>query len=383
MSMWMKDDQSENNKDGFICDYSQMVDIVPRKGFRKLGAKGYFDKTCKLIRIHDCEENRDYDPNSPGWSQAKTLLKISCSHWLVACDHLIGAHMIASNSVINAAVQNLPTKHHVRRLIQPFSFRSVYVNNRAIVNLFSPGSVLVHASCYDSAEVMKLLEMGIERCEQWGTPEERISNAGPNIQKLSDEGKFPYGNHSSKLFKCFEQFVANFIGHTYKSDQDVQEDNDLQGFASDLHSQVKGSKFYPPETYTTKNDVVKVISTFIFNATGMHEYVGSISEYIDHPRKMGFRLREGSNSVDFQSWVVGMLLFTVTTVPMPKLLGEFENCYGQGLSDKEYEINEWKKCLESLKDLSKELQEENTHAENLKHPFRSFDPEYLECSVNV
>jgi hypothetical protein len=381
MSMWMKDDQeSEDNKDGFMCDYSQMVDLTPRKGFRKLGAKGYFDSTFKLIRIHDCAENRNYDPNSPGWSQAKTLLKISCAHWNTACDHLVGVHMMATNSVVNAAVQNLPITHHVRRLIQPFSFRSVFVNNRALTSLLCPGSVVVHASCYNSDELTRLLEIGIESCQLWGTPEERIELAGPNIQKLSNEGKFPYGNHSSRLYKCFEQFVANFIDHTYKSDQDVQDDLELQGFASDLYSQVKGSKLDPPETYTTKKDVVKVISTFIFNATGMHEYVGTVSEYIDHPRKMGFRLRKGYTSVDFQGWLVGMLLFTVTTVPMPKLLDKFDNCYGQGLDDKEYEINEWDKCLESLKNLSKKLQEETG---TLKYSFKSFDPEYLECSVNV
>ena len=150
----------------------------------------------------------------------------------------------------------------------------------------------------------------------------------------------------------------------------------MQEFARDLRSQVNGTKFFPPETYNTINDVVKVISTFIFNATGMHEYVGTVSEYINHPKKLGFRLREGATTVDFQSWLVGMLLFTITAVPMPNLLETFDECYTEN-----DERKEWNACLECLKTLSAELQEENE--ENLKYPFRSFDPQYLGCSVNL
>ena len=117
----------------------------------------------------------------------------------------------------------------------------------------------------------------------------------------------------------------------------------------------------------------------MFNATGMHEYVGTVSEYINHPKKLGFRLREGATTIDFQSWLIGMLLFTVTTVPMPKLLSDFNQCY-----TKPYEQEEWSKCKDSLKNLSAEFEKEN-HDEQLylEHPFTSFDPKVLECSVNV
>ena len=376
MSLWLKDDtENPENKGGFMCDYSSMAQLETRKGFRKLGAKAYFDGDGKLIRIYDCSEKRAYKPDSPGWNEAKMLLKVSSAHWNTACDHLMGVHMVVSNSVVYAAVQNLEKTHGIRRLLQPFSFRSVYVNNRSIHSLLDPGSIVSHASCYAHAELEKLLEMGFEKCEQWATPEEWLENAGTNVQKRSNEGKFPFGSHSSKLFNCFTQFVENIVGHIYKTDEEVQCDNDLQGFARDLHEQVKGAKFYPPNKYETKADVIKVISTFIFNATAMHEHVGTVSEYINHPKKLGFRLREGATTIDFQAWLVGMLLFTVTTVPMPKLLDKFEECFTW-----DYEREEWDKCLEGLKKVSTELKEDNRNA---RYPCRSFDPEFLECSVNV
>ena len=380
MSMWVKDDtESENNKDGFMCDYSKMVDLQPRSGWRKLGAKAYFDSNQKLVRIHDCHKNRDFTPDHPGWDHAKMLLKVSAGQWNTGCDHLLGVHMIATNSVINAAVQNLSLEHTIRRLIQPFSFRSVYVNNRSMDSLLSDGSLVLHACGYAKEELMKLLEIGFERCEMWATPEERLLNAGPNVKKISDEGKFPYVCHSIRLHKCFEEFVEKFIGHTYDSDEMVKDDQELQNFAQYLHDQLIGTKFAPPKSYETKADVIKVLSTFMFNATGMHEYVGTVSEYINHPKKLGFRLREGATTIDFQSWLIGMLLFTVTTVPMPKLLSDFNQCY-----TKPYEQEEWSKCKDSLKNLSAEFEKEN-HDEQLylEHPFTSFDPKVLECSVNV
>ena len=377
MSMWIKDDnESDNNKDGFMCDYSIMTGLKPRAGFRRLGAKAYFDSNRKLVRILDCKKSREYTPDTPGWEQAKMLLKVSAGQWNTCCDHLLGVHVIATNTVITAAVQNLSLTHPIRRLIQPFSFRSVYINNRAMDTLLSDGSLIIHACGYHKEELMKLLQHGFERCEMWGTPEERISNAGPNIQKLSDEGKFPYGRHSIALYKCFETFVANSIELVYESDADVKKDSEIQNFARYLHDQLFGIAFAPPSSYATKGDVIKVISTFMFNATGMHEYVGTVSEYINTPKKLAFRLREGATTTDFQSWLIGMLLFSVTSVPMPKLLSEFNSCY-----TKQHEQEEWTKCLDNLKELSTEMEKENQ--ENLEYPFKSFDPNGLECSVNL
>jgi hypothetical protein len=235
---------------------------------------------------------------------------------------------------------------------------------------------LLPASCYPDGEIVKLLEMGIDTCELWATPEERISNAGKNIKKISKEGRFPYGSHSIRLYSCFAKFVENIVEHIYTSEDDIKEDTELQNFARHLHDQVKLLKFHPPEKYETKSDVIKVLATFMFNATGMHEYFGTALEYLNSPRKLGFRLRDGFESIDFQSWLILLMMFTTTRIPMPMLLEEFPKCY-----TKEYERESWIKCLDSLRNLSSDIQKENE--KTLKYPFRSFDPQLLECSVNV
>ena len=284
--------------------------------------------------------------------------------------------MIATNTVINAAVQNLAINHPIRRLLQPFCFRTVSINNRAILSLLAPGNIFEHATSYSHSQLISLMEMGVQQCELWATPKERLSNAGSNVEKISNENKFPYGSHSIKLYDCFAQFVESLLLRVYDSDDQIRNDKELQNFAMDLHTQVKMTKFYPPNKYETRKDVVKVLSTFIFNATGMHEYNGAVSEYLNHPQKFGLRLREGSMSTDFQSWLLALLIFTATSVPMPKILDMFTDCY-----TKDYEREEWKKCLVSLRKLSAEMQMENI--EKLKHPFYSFDPKNLECSVSV
>ena len=157
-------------------------------------------------------------------------------------------------------------------ILQPFSFRTVYVNNQASFNLVGEGSLLHHVSCYPEHEIVKLLEMGINRCELLATPEERIFNAGPNIQELTQEHKFPYGSHSIKLYNCFEKFVGNIVAHIYPSDEEIKLDKELQSFASYLHHQVKTLKFHPPEKYETRADVVKVLATFIFNSKILYRY---------------------------------------------------------------------------------------------------------------
>jgi len=379
LSVWMKDDIDNNdNRDGYMCDYSAMKDLKPRDGFRRLGCKAYFNKDGKLLKIHDSYYNTTYEPGQPMWAEAKMLLKVTVGQYNTANDHLVGVHLIASNTVINAAVQNLSLNHPIRRLVQPFSFRSVYVNNRAIVSLLDPQSIVSHACGYPADEMHKLLALGYEQCMLWATPQERIDAAGSNIRARTNSGQFPYGSHGIRLYKCFEDFVTHFIDTcgAYTTDSDVLADEELQAFAKDLHNQVNSARYHPPAVYHTKEDVVKVIATFIFNATGMHEFAGTVSEYIDNPRKLGFRLRKNSLTVDFQSWLTGMLLFTVTTVPMPRLMSDFSQCY-----TREYEQTAWKACLQNLQTLSDDIEKENQ--ETLRYPFRSFDPQYLECSVNV
>ena len=108
----------------------------------------------------------------------------------------------------------------------------------------------------------------------------------------------------------------------------------------------------------------------------MHEYTGNVQEYIKSPRNLGFRLREGSTAIDFQSWLLGLLTFTTTTISEPKLLSEFPECY-----TKSYEREEWNKCLDDLRNLSLEVRKDNE--QKLKYPFRSFNPDYLECSISA
>jgi len=139
---------------------------------------------------------------------------------------------------------------------------------------------------------------------------------------------------------------------------------------------VKYAAFHPPEKYSTKEEVIKVFATFMFNSTGGHEYVGNVREYIDHPRKLGFRMTNSVDPiaprVDLQSWLTGLLLFSVTTVPMPDLMDDFSSCFTS-----KHEKEAWWNCSKNLHVLADEIDKREGPKMN------SFNPKYLECSVNV
>jgi len=369
-SLWLKDHEG-----GFKVDYSCMGKLQPRGGFRTLGATAYLDADCKLTGIHVTDGDRLYSPGEAGWEDAKMVFRTSAAQWNTAVDHLAGVHMVATNPVITAAVQHLPTEHSVRRLLQPFSFRSVYVNQRAVKSLLDPHSIVLHACGYDVENFGRLLEMGVQTCELWLPPPERITRAGHRVQGLVNAQKFSYGEDSIGLYRIFEHFIKEWVEDEYSSDEQVRADHELQAFAKDLHSQTKVAAFGTPERFESRKDLVRCIATFCTNATGMHEYVGTVQEYIAHPSFMGFRARPNSGRVDMQAWLLGMLLFSVTSLPMPQLMDDFSGCY-----TREAEKQRWQRCLSRLQEQTRRIRDANSQR---TYPFKSFSPDVLECSVNV
>merc|ERR550525_1516802 len=103
----------------------------------------------------------------------------------------------------------------------------------------------------------------------------------------------------------------------------------------------------------------------------MHEYAGTVQEYIMHPSFMGFRLRMDNSRVDMQTWLLGMLLFSITALPMPQLLDDFTDCY----TDRQ-EQKRWNSAKNRLMKLADQIDTDNSAR---LYPFMSFNPSVLEC----
>mmetsp|Transcript_11372 Transcript_11372/g.32764 ORF Transcript_11372/g.32764 Transcript_11372/m.32764 type:complete len:938 (+) Transcript_11372:90-2903(+) len=371
-SVWLKDDPDGD----LVVDYSRLADFTPRTGFRRLGAKAYLSSAGKLTSIYVCDKQAMVRPGEPGWDDAKVVFKNSGALWNTTVDHLIGVHMIATNPVVNSAVKTLPTTHTIRRLLQPFSFRSVYVNQRSQKSLLDSHSIVLHACGIDADTFAKFLEAGAMKSELWLTPHERMAQAGKKVQALATLGQFPYGEDSMLLYDALYEFVSDWVDDEYADDEVLAADAALQAFGRDLYEQTRLLSFGTPERLDTRDKLSKVLATFIFNATGQHEHAGTVQEYIGHPSFMGFRLTEGSRRVDMQSWLLGQMLFCVTSLPMPKLMDDFDECF-----TKDAERKRWRACQERLAQVSSAIDSANNTRR--PYPFRSFLPRVLESSVNV
>jgi len=125
-----------------------------------------------------------------------------------------------------------------------------------------------------------------------------------------------------------------------------------------------------------KETLIRVLAQLICNATGIHEHVGQVSDYVQRPDFVGAKLL----SAEYQPYQQGvqeytqmLILATVTGLKVPRLMDDWSHL-----------CTDW---LEVYKTFKQSLMELNLiiRAKNLTRdfPFWTFCPENLEISVSV
>ena len=358
----------------WVADTGWLQDLEVRPGFRPYGARVHFGADQRLLEIHDYAANETLKPGDEGWEHAKHLAKQSLAMMVTGVHHLLWSHFGVANSMVNAAVTRLPLDHPVRRLLGPFMFRTVLVNNRAKDSLLPEHSMFHHATALTYPSVVKLLERGFARCDFW-KPFPRIAEEmGPGLNDLSADGRLPYIEDGVAYFGAVRRFVAGWVGAAYVDDQVVASDADLQRFWLALAESTVGMRYTLPPL-TTRDQLIDTISQFIFVATGLHEVVGAVVEYTDL-EYCGFRARPGATQNDLQSWLIVACLMSTTSIRTPSLLGSsFPNYFRQGL-----ESDAWSAFQADLRTVADANDRRN---ESRLYPFLGFNPRILESSISV
>lgn len=126
-----------------------MNDLPVREGFRRYGAKVYFDLEQKCIGIYDSAKKKLFVPGDEGWEKAKFIARSSALLLATAREHLMQSHMAVSNYVSLASIKHLPPSHPIRRLVNVFTFRANYVNDSAFSTLVPEQSILHHGTAFE------------------------------------------------------------------------------------------------------------------------------------------------------------------------------------------------------------------------------------------
>eukprot|EP00551_Chaetoceros_affinis_P006677 CAMPEP_0203670752 /NCGR_PEP_ID=MMETSP0090-20130426/6741_1 /ASSEMBLY_ACC=CAM_ASM_001088 /TAXON_ID=426623 /ORGANISM="Chaetoceros affinis, Strain CCMP159" /LENGTH=563 /DNA_ID=CAMNT_0050535681 /DNA_START=93 /DNA_END=1784 /DNA_ORIENTATION=- len=357
----------------FVVDLP-LQGLKVREKYRPYGARIHFSEDQQVTAIFDYFLDKFFKPGDEGWNEAKLLAKVTAFTQITAREHLIWSHLILSNTITARSILDLNPSHPLRRLLTIFTYRSTEVNLSAFGQLVGESAIL-HRACalkYESLEAV--FDSAYESCDVYKPfPNHRVA---PEIEKLSEEGKFPYLSQGREYYHIVHKFVSEWIS---TAGEGVIDDQAMQ-FYNGVKASTEGQAYELPE-YSSINDMIDLISQSIFTVTAYHELVGGVIDFVKLPSRAGFRLladHSGTN-IDLQSFLLGMIIGASTAIRMPFLMRPFENYFGSGGAPS-WETEVWGKFIQDLQEQSKKVQEEDTKRDV---EFKYFDPANFECSISV
>jgi len=356
----------------FVVDMP-LQDLKTRSRYRPYGARIHFSEGQKVTAIYDYARETLVKPGDGGWEEAKMLAKVTSFTLMTAREHLTWTHLIASNTATRESTLKLAPSHPIRRLLTIFTFGATEVNLSAFDNLVPNTSFLHRAVGFKYSAMEEVFDMAYTSCTVYEPFADKKYN--PALQKLSDEGKFPYISEGAEYFEIVRSLVRDWL----EKAGDAATDEQAKAFYKAVKDSSKGQKYELPEM-DTEDAMVNLLSQIIFTVTAYHELVGHVIDYTILPSRAGFRLtKKNPSQIDLQSFLLANLITASASVAMPRLMHSFGNFIGVGGAPA-WETTVWADFQSKLGVQSKKVK-----AADAKRvvEFKYFDPERFECSVSV
>ncbi|OQS07091.1 hypothetical protein THRCLA_00900 [Thraustotheca clavata] len=303
----------EPSEDGsyYIISLNFMKALEVRAGFAKYGANAYFDRHGKVIKI--TRGDASYYPNDANWEYAKLCFRGSLQTKVTAVDHLLGIHATVANVMVIAARELLPPHHPLRRLIKPFTFRSVAINYGAGRALFWPKGMLQRAYA--------LTDIGMKQTWDYGLANFKYETFPERVKRQNiDTVKLPFHEDGMEYWTIVRTLVNDYVDLYYKSDEKVTNDNDLKQFWTYLSTKLP----FPLRELNLEN-IKDFISHFIFLVSSMHNHLGTIAEYVSDPAFCPSAWVEGELAGRPGNAVRLALIMTATGFAQPAITEDFSH----------------------------------------------------------
>ena len=117
--------------DGYEADFTYLAPLTVRPGFERYGAKATFDAAARPVSIWWSHGEKEVRPGDAAWTHAKFAFRSSLLTGVTLKDHLAATHLTIAATLVSASRDHLPATHPLRRLLKPFTYRTIAVNRAA------------------------------------------------------------------------------------------------------------------------------------------------------------------------------------------------------------------------------------------------------------
>ena len=331
----------------FCVRTNALAPMRVREGYAHYGGDAYFDTNWRVLCIVRAEvedgrwvRDRAHTPDDPGWEYAKFAFRGSLLTLVTVVDHLHEIHLVWAAAVVRAMREELDADHPIRRLLTPFTFGTIGVNDRIHDHLIAPASLgdRVFAFSEEGFEAVwraaPSLVRGAALAPPHGSARERALFALDRERVLEaiqqQAGATPHASQCLVLVRTYKRFVRGYLLSAYDGDvAAVAADGELRRFlevvlpslAGVMPEGVDASAAVGTDAASFFEFLCCLLASLCERVTAGHEQVGMLAPYVRDPNFCAWRFSPGETSASRRSALSQGVLASMTNMPMPPLMG--------------------------------------------------------------
>ena len=326
-------------------------------------------------------------PNSEStaWKYAKLCVQTADANYHELITHLFRTHLAMEPFAI-ATARQLAKNHPLGILLRPHFRFMLFNGDLARTRLVGYIDRLIAGT---PADVAKLLEKAHAEWsfDQFAFPQE-IANRGMGEDKIAH---YPYRDDGMLVWDAIRDFVSSYLRLYYPFNDILQNDAELNAWASELVSPTEGRVEGLKTPIETIEELIEIVTNLIFNCGPQHSAVNySQYEYMTYMPNMPLTtyqpIRKDGNVKDDLKLVPFLpprtqateQLAIVYILAVPYFYDKLGH-YKQGFADRKAQ-----ECAKDFRDALKKIDEEihrrNNHR-SVKYPY--FKPSQILNSISM
>ena len=222
------------------------------------------------------EDNPIFTPKSDkyAWLFAKTVVQIADANFHEAVTHLARTHLLVGPFVM-ATHRQLPDNHPLHILLIPHFEGTLAINDSAQSSLIASGGGVdkLLGSTIDNSRVLAVVGLQSYGFNQAMLPKQLKQRGVDDVEKLP---VYPYRDDALLIWNAIHQWVYDYLTIYYKNDEDVQNDNYIQNWATEAAAYDGGRILdfgQEDGRIQTLDYLIDAITLIIFTASAQHAAV--------------------------------------------------------------------------------------------------------------
>ncbi|KAM9728681.1 polyunsaturated fatty acid lipoxygenase ALOX15B isoform 1-T2 [Menidia menidia] len=204
---------------------------------------------------------------APDWLLAKVWVLSSDFQVHQLVSHYLRTHMMSELCCV-ATLRQLPRAHPLHQLLMPHVRTSLQINLQARATLLAKGGVFDQAvGCgLEAIPIMLSRASSRMRYRSLCVPEDLADRGLDRLQSY-------YAQDARRIWEALHRFVSRWVDLYYSGDEEVQGDQELQNWISDInnHGFPQDSGF--PQSFLSRAEVSKFVTMLVFSSSAQHAAV--------------------------------------------------------------------------------------------------------------